>query len=171
MLRKTLVIGLGNPILGDDGVGWQVASQVAMAITHSAAPAPSGRSGASARPCAEVDCLAVGGLRLMERMEGYDHVILIDAISSDQNPPGTVLHFQLEDLPERAAGHLNAAHDTSLKTALQVGRSMGASLPDQIEIVAVEVRALFEFSEHLTPPIAAAVPRAVKVVLDLLSEI
>lgn len=107
----------------------------------------------------------------MERMEGYDHVILIDAIASGQNPPGTVLHFQLEDLPDRATGHMNAAHDTSLKTALQVGRSMGASLPDQIEIVAVEVRALFEFSEHLTPPIAAAVPRAVKVVLDLLSEI
>jgi hydrogenase maturation protease len=106
----------------------------------------------------------------MERMEGYDHVILIDAISSGQNPPGTVLHFKLEDLPERAAGHMNAAHDTSLKTALQVGRSMGASLPDQIDIVAVEAVALFEFSEHLTPPVAAAVPRAVKVVLDLLSE-
>jgi hydrogenase maturation protease len=170
MLRKTLIVGLGNPILGDDGVGWQVASQVAEVITHTAAPASSSRPGTPTGPGVEVDCLAVGGLRLMERMEGYDHVILIDAISSGHNQPGTVLHFQLEDLPEQASGHMNAVHDTSMKTALQVGRSMGASLPDQIDIVAVEARALFEFSEHLTPPVAAAVPRAVKVVLDLLSE-
>jgi hydrogenase maturation protease len=169
--RKTLIIGLGNPILGDDGVGWQVARQAAEAIYDSGPRRSPGWKEGSNGSSLEIDCLAVGGFSLMERMIGYDRVILIDAISSGQNLPGAVLWFPLDDLPDRAAGHMNAAHDTSLQTALQVGRLMGASLPEQIDIVAVEAQSLYEFSEELTAPVAAAVSRAVQAVLDMLSEV
>jgi hydrogenase maturation protease len=156
---NTLIVGLGNPILGDDAIGWRVAEQVQahLALEHARAPG------------VEVDCLALGGLSLMERLIGYPRAIIIDAITTRQSPPGTVSCFPLEALPDRAAGHTTAAHDTSLSTAIALGRSMGASLPEKITIVAVEADQVFDFSEQLSPEIAAAIPKAVQVVLELIS--
>jgi hydrogenase maturation protease len=57
---KTIIIGLGNPILGDDGVGWKVVEEL-------------GKLDHSKSKSIEVDCLSVGGLTLMERMVGYHH--------------------------------------------------------------------------------------------------
>jgi hydrogenase maturation protease len=157
---KTLIVGLGNPILGDDAIGWRIAEQV--------------RSHLELVPAAnqwiEVDFLALGGLSLMERLVGYPRAIIIDAITTHQNPPGAVYCFPLEALPDRSAGHTTAAHDTSLPTAIALGRSMGASLPEEITIVAVEVEQIYEFSESLSPAIAAAIPLAKQLILDLISE-
>lgn len=154
---KTLVIGLGNPILGDDGVGWRVAEVL---MQH---PLP---------PDVEVDCFALGGLSLMERMTGYSRVILIDAIRSGQKPIGTVSQFTLADLPDLTAGHSASAHDTSLRTALNVGRSMGVPLPkdEEVYLVAVEAEHVYDFSERLSPPVEAAVPVAVAAVLQYLKQ-
>jgi len=104
----------------------------------------------------------------MERLVGYQRAILIDAITTRQNPPGTVTCFPLEALPEHVAGHTTAAHDTSLKTAIAVGRSMGALLPEMIIIVAVEAERVYNFSEELSPEIAAAITPAEQMVLDLI---
>ena len=154
---KTLIVGLGNPILGDDGVGWRVAEQV-QARLH---------SGPNDLEDLEVECLSLGGLSLMERLVGYQRAIIIDAITTRQYPPGTVTCFSLETLPDRAMGHTTAAHDTSLQTAIAVGRSMGAPLPERITIVAVEAERIFDFSEDLTPEVAAAISPAEQLVLDL----
>jgi len=157
---KTLIVGLGNPILGDDGVGWRIAERVQKCLQ--AEPAGAGSL--------EVDCLALGGLSLMERLVGYQRAILIDAITTHQNPPGTVTRFPLEALPEHVAGHTTAAHDTSLKTAIAVGRSMGAPLPEMIIIVAVEAEQVYNFSEELSPEIAAAITPAEQMVLDIIRQ-
>lgn len=162
---KTLVIGLGNPILGDDGVGWRVAERVEQLL----AGAQPGEGWISPGTI-EFKYLAVGGLSLMEEMIGAGRVILIDALDTGQQPPGTVLSLRLEDLPNRAAGHLSSAHDTTLQNALQVGESMGADLPSEILVVAIEVKMNYDFSEQLTPPVAAAVPQAAHIVLQLLQE-
>jgi hydrogenase maturation protease len=150
---KTLIIGLGNPILGDDGVGWQIANEVER------------RSGR-----VEVDCLAVGGISLMERLVGYDRVILVDSISSGLAPQGTVLSFPLEELPDTATGHLTSAHDTSLQTALRVGRLLGAHLPDQVTVVAIESQGVYDFCDSLSPEVSAAVPGAVRKIFELLNQ-
>ncbi len=150
---RTLVLGLGNPLLGDDGVGWRVAERVRDQI---------------ADPTIEIDFHAGGGLSLMERLIGYDRTIIIDAIKTGRAPPGTVSYFRLEDLPNDATSHLASAHETTLQTAIQVGRRMGAVLPHQIEIVAIEAQAVYDFSETLSPAIAAAVPHAVQLVLQQL---
>lgn len=155
---KTLIIGLGNPILGDDGIGWRVAERVQARL---------GLDDASS-PVFEVDCLALGGLSLMERLVGYLHAIIIDAITTHKNPPGTVTCFPLEELPDRAAGHTTSAHDTSLLTAIALGRSMEAPLPETITIVAVEAEQVYDFSDELTPEISAAIPLAEQIVLDLI---
>jgi hydrogenase maturation protease len=104
----------------------------------------------------------------MERLIGYQSAIIIDAIYTHQNPPGTVSSFPLEALPVESAGHTTSAHDTSLLTAIALGRSMGASLPDKITIVAVEAKQVYDFSEELTPEIAAAIPQAEQFIIDLI---
>ncbi len=148
---KTLIVGLGNPILGDDGVGWRVAEEVWRI-----------------RPSLEADCLSLGGLSLMERLIGYNQVILVDAMQTGNNDIGTVAVCPLADLPDLSAGHTTAVHDTSLQTAIELGQQMGAELPAEIMVVAIEAEQVYEFSEELTPAVAAAIPEAVAAVLRLL---
>ena len=157
---KTLIVGLGNPILGDDGVGWKVAGAVEANLSRLQLPASD----------IQVECAALGGLSLMERMVGYDRAILIDAIGSGQRPLGEVYHFDLDELYDPSAGHTTAVHDVSLMTALKMGRSMGAILPDRITVVAVESPYTYDFTEELTPPVEAAVPTAAQLVIDLLTD-
>ena len=164
-----LVIGLGNPILGDDGVGWRVAEEVKRRISNLQSPVVEERL--EIRDWSvEVDCVSLGGLSLMERMMGYDHAIVIDAVTTGRQAVGSVTCCALEDLPDRSAGHTTAAHDTSPQPALRVGRAMGAHLPDRVMVVAVEANAAYDFSEALSLPIADAVPRAATMVLGLLKE-
>ena len=158
-----LVVGLGNPILGDDGVGWRVAEAV---LTRLA-------SGAPALPPAavEVDCLSLGGLSLMERLIGYRQVILIDSITTHRHPPGALLCFPLESLPDLSGGHtMSSAHDSSLQTALEMGRRLGAALPERVEVVAIEAEFVYDFSEELSPPIQAAAAAAEQAVIDIISQ-
>lgn len=155
---KTLVIGLGNPILGDDGVGWRVAEDVARKTAN--------------RPGVEVDCLSLGGLSLMERLTGSERVVLVDAIFTGTKPVGTVSRFALSDLPDLTAGHSASAHDTSLRNALNVGRSMDIPLPkdETVFIVAIEAENVYDFSDKLSPRVEAAVPVAVAAVLELIEQ-
>lgn len=150
--NKMLVVGLGNPILGDDGVGWRVAEAVR-----------------ALRPSLEVECLSLGGLSLMERLVGYDRAIIIDAIHTGHGRIGTVTTFPLSDLPDRSAGHTTAVHDLSLPTALALGRQMGAQLPEAITIVGIEAERVYDFSEELSTAVQEAIPVAVTAVLNLLS--
>ena len=149
----TLVVGLGNPILGDDGIGWRVAESVR-----------------AIEPSVEVDCLALGGLSLMERLIGYERVIIVDSIQTRDGRIGQVYQFALDELPDLSAGHTTAAHDTSLQTALTMGRAMGAKLPVEVLVVCVEAQRVYDFSEELTPQVAAAIPEATQAVIDLLNE-
>ena len=151
MSGRTLVLGLGNPILGDDGVGWRVVERV---------------RGQVESPEVEVDCFAGGGLSLMERLVGYDRAILVDVTITGQRPPGSVCALALEQLADPAVGHVSSPHDVTLQTALLLGRALGIRLPDRITIVGVEVETSYEFAEELTAPVAAAVPRAVQLTLD-----
>ncbi len=151
---KTLVIGLGNPILTDDGAGIYAARQVARSL-------PPGSD-------VEVIELAAGGMTLMEAMVGFERCILIDALWRPAGETGDVLVFDAGDLPDT----LNAAsvHDADLPTALRLGRSLGASLPadEDIRIVAVTAHDVLTFGEAPTPPVAAAIPQAAASVLRLL---
>jgi hydrogenase maturation protease len=73
-------------------------------------------------------------------------------------------------MPGNAASHLSSAHDTDLPTAIQVGRSMGAELPEQILVVAIEAEINYDFSESLSQPVAKAVPQAANLVLEKLRQ-
>jgi hydrogenase maturation protease len=165
----TLVIGLGNPILGDDGVGWHIAKSVAQKYVQSLADCKRKgyKTDLSVQNGIEVDYLAVGGLSLMERLVGYDRAIIIDAIQTNRIPIGEVICTSLDELPE-TTGHLTSTHDTSLQKALKVGCSMGAHLPKEIIIVGIEAESVYDFSEELSAPVAAALPKAINLVMELI---
>jgi hydrogenase maturation protease len=160
---RTLILGLGNPILGDDGVGWVIAEQVRASLSD-----PSLSAGDP--PSVEIDFASLGGLSLMERLTDVERVILIDSIFTGQKTVGTVSQFTLSDLPDLTGGHSASAHDTSLRNALNVGRSMHINLPEDqnVIIVAIEAENVYDFSQELSPAVAEAVPQAVKTVLGLL---
>jgi hydrogenase maturation protease len=151
--NRTLILGMGNPILGDDGVGVRVAERL--------------RGELSADSGVDVSEACVGGLSLMERMVGYEKVILVDALCKEPVNPGAVRKLSLNDL--RIMGctqHIVSAHDTNLITALEAGRRMSLPLPKNVVIYAVEAAHVLDFGEELTPEVADAVPRVVRAVLE-----
>jgi hydrogenase maturation protease len=152
---KILIVGLGNPILGDDGVGWVVAEEVRK---HLPPDSP-----------VDVDCLSLGGISLMERLIGYKRAILIDAFISDQEE-GSIIVSKLDELPNYSAFHLTSAHDMSLQNALEMGRRLGAVLPEEIRVVGVSASHFYDFSEELSPPVQAAVPKIAAIVVELLTQ-
>ena len=157
----TLVVGLGNPILGDDGVGWRVLEALERRLSGD----PAARRAAGD---VELDCVAVGGLSLMERLVGYERVILVDAILADDRP-GTVSVGSLAETVCRMAGHLDSAHDAPLTEALVVGRALGARLPDDITVIGIAVQRVDVFDERLSPGVSDAVDTAVERLLAVLS--
>jgi len=151
---KTIVIGLGNPILGDDGVGWWVIEE----LQKRALPSTS----------TDFECLSLGGIGLMEQLIGYDRAILIDAFVPNAEDAGTILIRHLNDLPDYSAFHITSAHDTSLQHALELGKAMGAHLPDDLTVIGIAIHQIRDFGEKLSPPVMEAVPEAAQIALNLL---
>ncbi len=152
---RILVVGLGNPALGDDGVGWKIAAAVQ---SHLSPDQP-----------VDVVCLSLGGVSLMERLMGYGCAILIDAFALEE-PLGSILMLKLGDLPHYSAFHTASARDISLQTAIQMGKAVGAHLPDDVTVVGIATKRPHAFSGELSAAVSAAVPQAVKFVLDLVRE-
>ena len=152
---RKLVVGLGNPILGDDGVGWRVAEVVKKQLTSDSS--------------VDVDCLSLGGLSLMEHLIGYQRAILIDAFALDE-PTGSVLVLKLSDLPNYSAFHTTSPNNTSLQSAIELGKSMGAQLPDDVTVVGIATKHVCDFSETLSAPVADAVPQAAQIILNLVKQ-
>jgi len=145
---KTLVLGLGNPLLGDDAVGLKVAALV--------------RERLDGREDVDVAEEEAGGLRLMEQMTGYDRAVLVDACLS-AGAPGTVHRVGPDELPTQRTA---IAHGIDLPRALALGRSLGLPMPEVVRVVAIEAESILEFRESMTPSVAAAIEPAVAAVLE-----
>jgi hydrogenase maturation protease len=152
---RTLIIGLGNPLVTDDSVGLRVAAAL--------------REHLVGRPEVAVVEDYWGGLRLMEQMVGYDRAIVIDAICSGALP-GTIHHLTTGDMPTQRSA---SSHDMTLPTALALGRQAGLRLPEDeaIALVGIEAEDILNFGETCTPAVAAAVSRAVADVLVILDSL
>ena len=149
---RTLIIGLGNPLVTDDSVGLRVVEKLRPLLAD--------------RTDVEVAEDYWGGLRLMERMIGFDRAIVVDAIQTG-SPAGTVHLLTPDGIPTQRSA---SAHDVNLSTALEFGRQAGAHLPenDQIRLVGIEAADILSFGEQCTPAVQAAIPRAVEIVLETL---
>jgi len=153
-MTKTLVIGLGNPLVSDDSVGLRVVQQLKPLLAD--------------RDDVEVAEDYWGGLRLMERMIGFERAVVVDAICTG-GAPGAIHRLTTDELPTQRSA---SAHDVNLPTALAFGRQAGAQLPRDADIllVGIEAEDILNFSEQCTPAVEAAIPRAVEFVLAVVQE-
>jgi hydrogenase maturation protease len=151
---KTLVLGLGNPILTDDGVGIHV---VRRAARYCKADHVS-----FAEAC-------VGGLRLLDMLLGFERVLLVDAIQTADSEPGTIFRLQPTHLQQSL--HSGSSHDLTLAGALALGRSLDLPLPDDdhLTILAIEAEDVLTFGEECTPAVRAAIACAVDRICDELA--
>jgi len=92
-------------------------------------------------------------------MEGFDRVVVVDAVRTGASPPGAVHALALEDL---RAPEGPSPHAIGLPSAVARARAAGAPVPSRIHLVLVEAEILDEVGEGLSPAVAAAVPRAVE---------
>ncbi len=146
---KTIVLGLGNPILTDDSVGLKIAQKVRDKINW--------------RDVDVVETTAAG-LDFLEILSGYDRAILIDAIQTPDLCPGEISRLSLEDI--RVSRHANSPHDVDLVTAVELGRKLHMSVPAEIVIFAVQVEDVTTLSESCTAAVDRSIPVCVDKVID-----
>ncbi len=137
MSAPVLVLCLGNAIRRDDAVARRVADALR--------PGPDG---------AVVRTSAASGLYLLDEMEGFDRVVVVDAVRTGARAAGAVLSFALEDL---RAPEGPSPHAIGLPSALARARRAGAPVPSRVHVVAIEVLDMETVGEGLTPEVAAAV--------------
>lgn len=140
----TLVVGLGNPILGDDGVGWRVIDELDE-IDHDEA---------------SLQQAHVGGVSLMELLVGYRRVIIVDAIIDPEDEPGTVWCKPLSAVETGVVSHLDSTRDAPLPAAIEASRATGADMPSDIDVVGIVIDSDDAFGEDMSDVVAAAVPVA-----------
>ena len=146
---KTLVLGLGNPILTDDGVGIKVVRALKPRVDD---------------PQVTLHESSRGGLNLLDILAGYGRAIIVDAIQIRGGTAGDVYYLSLDDF--EPCLHVSCAHDVDFATALELGRKIGLRLPRDITIVAVEVQDVTTFGEECTPSVQVAINAAVDMVLQ-----
>jgi hydrogenase maturation protease len=149
---KTLVLGLGNPILSDDGVGIRVAQEVGKELED---------------PQITIAETSEAGLSLLDSIVGYDKVIIIDAIQTREGNAGQVYRMGIEDFS--FSKRFSSPHQINLVTALELGKMLDLTMPQKITIFAVEAKDITNFSEKCTPDVDRAIPVVVKMVLEELN--
>lgn len=149
----TVIIGMGNRLLSDDGVGFAVAVAVAERLKF--------------RMNLTVTELHTGGIRLMEAMAGFKRAVVVDAMLSGA-PPGTVRRFDPRDFV--TTKNTFSSHDTDFATAFDLGRIAGVPLPDQVCFWGIEALEFDLFGERFTDEVAAAVPVAVDQIVAEITE-
>jgi hydrogenase maturation protease len=137
-VRSTLVLGLGNPILSDDGLGLYVAQRLRET------PLPE---------TVDIRESEVAGLRVLELVRGYQKVVIIDALCSGREP-GEIVRYDAADF---VGGHRYvSAHSIGLGTTLELGRRLGYDMPTDVVVFAVEAVDVETFGERFSSPVAQA---------------
>ena len=147
---KTIILGIGNPILGDDGVGVHVANELKKQIQN---------------PNIIIDNAITGGMNLLDLILGYDKAIIIDAVKTKNGENGDVKRIHLDDF---STLHSCNPHDVSLIEAIDMAKKMGEDrIPKEIIVIGIMMKEMpCEFGEKLSKKIAMAVPKAVEMTLN-----
>lgn len=147
----TLVLGIGNYLMGDEGIGVHVANRL-------------GQINLLPEGVTVLDG-GTGGFHLLEYFELYDHIILIDA-TLDNNTPGTIRKIKprfATDFPPAMS-----THDIGLKDLVSALQILG-KMPE-IDLFVVSIATIQQQGIELTPEIEAVVPDVIDKILNLLAE-
>jgi len=144
---NTLILGIGNPILTDDGVGIKIAHKLK-----------------EERPELEVVETGEAGLTLLDLVVGYDRLIIIDSIKTEQGKPGQVYKLELEDL--KPAMDFSSSHGIDIATAFKLGQRLGYKMPKSVSIYAVEMKDNTTFGERCTEEVEEKIPFIARQIID-----
>jgi hydrogenase maturation protease len=148
MTRKIVVLGCGNTLMGDDGVGIRVIERLQeMKLPENV----------------EVIEAGVGGMSILSWIEDADKAVIVDAVQTGNEPAGTVYEFTDKELPPSDMFMLSL-HDLNLVDTINVGRIV-QKMPEEIVIIGVEVKRVAEFTRELTPEVEGAIPEVLDLVL------
>jgi hydrogenase maturation protease len=144
---KTLILGVGSPLRGDDALGIRAVEQL--------------RARADLPPGVAVVDGGTEGIGLIPLLEAYRRVILVDAVPMGLSA-GTIRRFTWQDVC--LAGHERALslHQTDLNDMLLLAEALGC-LPDELVILGVQPHNM-EWDQ----PVSKAVERALPVLVDAL---
>ncbi len=153
-LNPILILGLGNELLCDDAIGIHLVSEFEKLF-------PS--------PAIHFKTSCTGGLEIVEIITGYNQVIIIDAIKTQNGVPGRVYHFTLSDF--KNTSHVSSFHDISFLTALKFADYVDIKIPENIHILAVEIVEDMLFSDQFSASICKEydqIKTSIKAYLDQL---
>ena len=148
------VLGLGNEILSDDAVGPAIAKELRKCVDTTNAT---------------ISTSSAGGFRLLDELIGYDKVIIIDAIISDRGQPGDHYWLQLDELRSPVRSRSN--HNLHLAEAIELGRSLGMEMPEEVKVLAIEVEDCFTLHEGMSEPVKRVVLPITSIIARHLSEL
>jgi hydrogenase maturation protease len=143
-----VVLGVGNTLMQDDGIG--VRAVRTLAETYDLP--------------AHVRLVegGVGGLRCLPEFEGADYLLIVDAVEGNK-PPGAIDRLTPEELPERR-GTVFSAHEIGVGELVSVARLLGKLPPTRI--LAVQAKEAQSVGPDLTPELLKALPRVVEVLAE-----
>lgn len=146
--KHVRVIGCGNPLMGNDAVGVRVID-----LLHETHP--------------EIDVIegGVGGLGLVPMMEGYDHVILVDATTGYGTRIGEILVFSKPPSNEFFPLSLS---DIGVLDAVNIAEELG--ICPKITIIGIEAGKIEEFSDSMSPEMERAVEDVCQFILDTIKK-
>lgn len=139
---KTLVLGLGNELMGDDGIGI-IAARVLSRVLRGQADVMGG---------------SLHGVALLDIFVGYDKAIVIDAVCTGQYPPGTILEINPADL---RPAEVPSPHFTGLPEMFRLAEEMGLPFPSEVRILAVEAADPFTVGGKMTPAVRRALKKLI----------
>ena len=150
---KGLVLGLGNDILTDDGVGLVLTRRLRDVFKDSGS----------------IDFIETNemGLSLLDFLEGYQWAVIIDAIVTGTGKPGTLYVLEKDIFQHPQAGN---PHHMGLDEILDVAEKMDLSMPEDLFVMAVEAKDLYSFSEELTPELEDAIPELLAEIAKIIDE-
>lgn len=131
MAARTILIGLGNPIMSDDAIGLAVAEEVLRRV-----------------PGLDGDLSASGGLDVLDCMIGYERAVIIDSMVTGRFPPGTVRRVDAD--PELKTLRVEDSHSMNFLKAMEIGRVAGADMPREVIIYGIEVADASSLGENLS---------------------
>lgn len=140
--QKILVYGIGNELLTDDGIGPKLIKKLKISFAHENLIYESS---------------FVGGLEILEIINGYTQVVFIDAIKTINGIPGSIYLFSPDDFKETL--HLSSLHDIKFLTAIELGKKLNYHIPAVIKIIAIEVIEDRVFNDRFSPEIEKLFPK------------
>ncbi len=114
--ERVLVLGVGNLLRGDEGVGVHAVRE----LTKQSLP-----------PYVDVVDGGTAGLDLLHLMEGYDRVLIIDAVEAGEEP-GAMLRFTPQDVTSRTGDFAISLHQTEVLEVFSLAAYLGRELPPTI---------------------------------------